>query len=114
MPHRGRRSFSASDACRSPTRLANTVDQDQPEPDEDIDAVFEEAQVVRREVFRELCFSALHFGPPPPPPLLGDGGAGAPEYPPSTRCRSGSHQHLWSGARGAAGDGQPAAALGTR
>jgi hypothetical protein len=33
--------------------------------------------MVLREVFRELCFTALHFGPAPPPPLLGIRGAGA-------------------------------------
>lgn len=50
--------------------------------------------MVQRRVFRELCFPALYFGPPPPPPLLGIGGAGAHDYPPSTLFCSGSHAHL--------------------
>jgi len=39
---------------------------------------------VDRQVFRELLFRALDFGPPPPPWLLGIERFGAPDYPPST------------------------------
>ena len=71
MPSCARPSFAASDVSKPPGPIANSPDQDQPEPDDDTDAVSEEAQMVLCEVFRDLCFSALHFGPPSPPPHWG-------------------------------------------